>query len=222
VCVYVAHWPFCSSSRLISRVHHLCSPFLLQLFFSPNDLFSVWFPFSVYTYVVLIFFLYCTPYELLFEIFYPQSCFLPKPFSLVYGARPYLLSAIYVTRYLFEFSVVFLHTISTQYRLRSFVRIIRLIRLFFMFFPSLLDQFDSPLILSSYILLCLEFHHFPLFLLAVCETSSLLPLHPIAANPTIDCLLHCYCQLNFLAIFSLLLSTVLHYPFSCPYPFGTS
>jgi hypothetical protein len=202
-------------------VHHLCSPFLAQLFFSPNDLFSVWFPFSVYTYVVLIFFLYCTPYELLFEIFNPQSCFLPEPFSLVYDTRPYLLSAIYVTRYLFEFSFVFLHTISTQYRLRSFVRIIHLIRLFFMFFPNRLDQFASPFFPHTFCCVW-NFTIFLYFPLAVWATSSLLPLHPIAANPTIDCLLHCYCQLNFLAIFSLLLSTVLHYPFSCPYRFGTS
>jgi hypothetical protein len=48
------------------RVRHLGSPFFLQSFFCPNDLFCVWFPFSVYTYVVLIIFLYCTPYELLF------------------------------------------------------------------------------------------------------------------------------------------------------------
>jgi hypothetical protein len=35
-------------------VRHLGLPFFLQSFFFPNDLFSGWFPFSVYTYVVLI------------------------------------------------------------------------------------------------------------------------------------------------------------------------
>jgi hypothetical protein len=139
------------------------------------------------------------------SLFFLQSFFSPN--DLLW---PYLLSAIDVTQYLFEFSFIFLPIISTQYRLRSFVRIIPLIRLFFMFFPNLLGRLDSPFFPHKF---CCVWN-FTIFL-------SAFPLHPIAANPTIDCLLHCYCQLNLLSIFFLLLSTVLHCPFSHPYRFAT-
>jgi hypothetical protein len=45
---------------------------------------------------------------------------------------------------LVEFSFIFLPTISTHFRLCSFLCIIRLIRLFFLFFPNRLGWFDSP------------------------------------------------------------------------------
>jgi hypothetical protein len=54
--------------------------------------------------------------------------------------RPYSRHTLLV-----EFSFIFLPTISTHFRLRSFVRIIRLIRLFFLFFPNRLGRFDSQL-----------------------------------------------------------------------------
>jgi hypothetical protein len=53
------------------RVRHLRFLFSLESFFSPNDLFSVRFHFSLYTHVVLIIYSDCNTYALLFQIFIP-------------------------------------------------------------------------------------------------------------------------------------------------------
>jgi hypothetical protein len=84
----------------------------------------------------------------------------------------------------------------TTVRLRSFVHIIHLIRLFFMFFPNRLGRFDSPFLLHK----LRRVWNFTIFRLR--DFFPFLPVHPFAANPTIDCLLHCFCQSNLLAFFS--------------------
>jgi hypothetical protein len=74
VCVSAAYRPFCTSLCLFMPffVTHPRFLFSLESFFSPNDLFSVWFHFSLYTHVVLIIYSDCnTYYALLFQIFIP-------------------------------------------------------------------------------------------------------------------------------------------------------
>jgi hypothetical protein len=87
-------------------------------------------------------------------------------------------------------------TISAHFRLRSFVRRIRLIRLFFLFFPIRLGCFGSPFFPH-------KFRRVWKSAFSVCATyiflfsRLILPL-PI---PSIDCLLLGFCQSNLLAIF---------------------
>ena len=111
-------------------------------------------------------------------------------------------------------------TISTQYWLpvRTFVHIFWLIRLFSMFFPILYSVSLSFLFPHKFCRLW----NFNIFFPACClcnffRTSS---SAYYAANPFLDCFLHC-CQSNLSFIFLLLLSTVLHCPFSRPYRFAT-
>jgi hypothetical protein len=79
VCVSAANGSFCTSLCLFMPLfvtHPPCASIAVSFFsrvnFSPNDLFSVRFHFSLYTHVVLIIYSDCnTYYALLFQIFIP-------------------------------------------------------------------------------------------------------------------------------------------------------
>jgi hypothetical protein len=95
--------------------------------------------------------------------------------------RPYSRHTLLV-----EFSFIFLPTISTHSRLRSFVRIIRLIRLFFSFFPNQLGRFDSPFFphkfcrVWNFTIFHLRNLFFPISLVIL-----LLPIPPLTASFTV-------------------------------------
>jgi hypothetical protein len=107
------------------RVRHLGQPFSLQSFFFPNDLFFGWFS--------------CYLMNYYFRSLIPSLVSYPYP-SHWSTTRAAVQSSHVIGRVL----VHLLPTISTHFRLRSFVRIVRLIRLFFLFFPNRLGRFDSP------------------------------------------------------------------------------
>jgi hypothetical protein len=77
-------------------------------------------------------------------------------------------------------------TISTHFRLHSFVRIIRLIRLFFLFFPNQLGRFDSPFFphkfcrVWNFTIFRLRDLFFPFSLVIL-----LLPIPPLTASFTV-------------------------------------
>jgi hypothetical protein len=146
-----------------------------------------------------------------------MSCFLLVSFSLVDNSPRFsFVNDSCGQTFTVELSSIFFPTISTHFRLRTFVRRICLIRLIFLFIPIRLGRFDSPFFphkfcrVWKFTIFCLRDLFFPLF-----------PPHSIASNSHHWLLPSLFLLVEFTCLFFLLLSTVLHCPFSCPYWFAT-